>query len=208
MKGRCRRGESAWMPARDQLLAGAALAQDQHGAVDGGDLHHPLQHLLHLLRLAHDAGDLAQLLALHQPAAHQRHLLGVHRLGEALAHPQLAADLAPRGLGGLREPDHGDAAALARLRHHRARAALAQPAGDHQQDRLAQRVGQALAGREQLHAQPVRLERAAQPDGRLQVIGGDQYDVRQSALPGPERAAVSARAPSPTPHPKKGDRYC
>ena len=165
MNGRWRRGRERVEAARHQLLAGAALAQDEDGGVDGGDLDDALQHLFHRLRLADDAGDLAQLLALDQPAADQRDLVGVDGLGEALGEAQLAADLAAGGLRGLGKAHDGKPPTLARGGDQGARAALAQPAGDHHQQRLRERVGQPLAGGQQLHlvARSPRTPPAAVP---------------------------------------------
>jgi hypothetical protein len=71
-------------PARDQLLAGSALARDEHGRVDRCHLHDALEHLHHRLRLADDAGRRAQAAALDQPPCEQHDLLDVDGLRQAL----------------------------------------------------------------------------------------------------------------------------
>ncbi len=55
----------------------------------------------------------------------------------------------------------------------RARAALPEAAGEHQQHGLAHDVGEPLAGGQQLHAEPGLLEARAEPHRGLQVFRGD-----------------------------------
>ncbi len=96
MKGRWRRGERAWMPRATSSLPVPLSPWMSTVGIHGGDLDHPLQHLLHHIGLAHDAGDLPEPLPLDEAAADQDHLLHVDRLGEALGEAELTAHLAVR----------------------------------------------------------------------------------------------------------------
>ena len=82
MNGLSRRGLSDVNRARDELLARAALAFDQHGARHRRhllDLHH---HLAHRVALADQARDLLQRAALENAAKAADDFVDVHRLRE------------------------------------------------------------------------------------------------------------------------------
>ena len=92
----------------DQLLAGAALALDQHGARDRRHLLDLDQHLLDRRALADDAGALLELPALDQPPGGGHGVVGRHRLHHGLGDAQPADPLGALGVGGLEQGEGGD----------------------------------------------------------------------------------------------------
>ena len=88
--GRSLRGDRTWMARRDQLLAGARLAGDQHRAAGRRDRLHHLEDLQHRAAVADDVVELVG--RVHRPL--QQHVL----LLQALA-VELLADAEAQDLG-------------------------------------------------------------------------------------------------------------
>jgi len=159
---------------RDQLLAGARLAFDQHGRADRRHLLDLDQQLLDSRRLADDAGALLQLAALDQPPHRGGDLGGVGRLGEERREAQLAGEPLGVGLRRLDQPERGDGA-VAGDGHHPCPSRFVQSAGDDQAVGLAGADGGphlVQRGRE-LRREPRALEVGVEADGLLEVLGGD-----------------------------------
>ena len=92
----------------DQLLAGAALALDQHRARHRRHLLDLDQHLLDRRALADDAGALLEPAPLDQPPRGLHHLLGPGRLHHRLGDAEPADPLRPLGVGGLEQGEGRD----------------------------------------------------------------------------------------------------
>jgi hypothetical protein len=106
--------------ARDQLLAGAGLAGDQHAGLDRVDLGDQLEHLLHRAALAEQLGEpdpagelvaqrevvLDQRALLQGAADHRVDLVDLERLGQVVVRALLHRG--DRGVGGRERGDQDD----------------------------------------------------------------------------------------------------
>ena len=105
-------------PAREEFLAGARLAGDEHRRVDGSDLHDPFERLADGVGFPHDPGQPLEAAPFQEGVRDEEHFVRVDRRGEGFRQAEGGEFTRAAGRS---DPEDGDVQPVARLRRQVAR---------------------------------------------------------------------------------------